>query len=92
MIRVPDASTIGGSDHFELYSKTIALRGGRLANAQESLTGAHINLASSMNRMTFDIGIAFEDAARMAIKLLGWVSNRLPYGIASGRSQDGIDE
>lgn len=60
-------STIGGSDHFELYGQQIRLLGGRLVNAEGSLAGAHVTMAEGVARLISVLQIAPEQALRMAV-------------------------
>ncbi len=67
MILVSDAmSTIGGPNSFELYGEVITVENGRLVNANGSLAGAHIDLASSVSRMVQVVGVPAVDAVKMA--------------------------
>ena len=68
MFIVSDAmSTVGGSDGFTLYGQQIRLVEGRLINAEGSLAGAHITMAESVARLITRIGLAPEQALRMAV-------------------------
>lgn len=58
MVLVSDAmSTIAGPDRFELYGEVIRVQDGRLVNANGSLAGAHIDLATSVRRLIDNVGI-----------------------------------
>jgi N-acetylglucosamine-6-phosphate deacetylase len=62
-------STVGGTDHFMLYGQEIRLLDGRLVNAEGSLAGAHVTMAQSVARLISVLGIAPEQALRMAVTL-----------------------
>lgn len=65
---VSDAmATVGGPDHFELYGNRVALKDGRLINAEGGLAGAHITQAKAVQRLVAQIGLTPEAALRMAI-------------------------
>ena len=67
---VSDAmSTVGGSDHFNLYGDVIRLQNGRLVNSEGSLAGAHVTMAESVARLITVVGIAPEAALRMAVTI-----------------------
>lgn len=68
MFLVSDAMpTVGGPDHFQLYGQDIRLRNGRLVNAEGNLAGAHVTQAEGVARLIQHVGIAPQDALRMAI-------------------------
>jgi N-acetylglucosamine-6-phosphate deacetylase len=60
-------STVGGTNQFMLYGQKIRLMDGRLVNAEGSLAGAHITMAQSVARLISVLGIAPEQALRMAV-------------------------
>lgn len=62
-------ATVGGPDRFSLYGREICLRNGRLINAEGALAGAHVTLAESVARLIGAVGIAPEQALRMAISV-----------------------
>jgi len=62
-------STVGGADSFVLYGQDIQVQGGRLVNAEGSLAGAHVTMAESVARLITVLGIAPEQALRMAISV-----------------------
>lgn len=77
MFLVSDAmSTVGGSDHFQLYGQNIRLRHGRLVNDEGSLAGAHVTMAESVERLVRVVGIAPETALRMAVTVPARVMRR----------------
>lgn len=68
MFLVSDAMpTVGGPDHFQLYGQDIRVRNGRLINAEGNLAGAHVTQAEGVARLIHTVGIAPQDALRMAI-------------------------
>lgn len=70
MFLVSDAMpTVGGPDHFQLYGQNIRLRDGRLINAEGNLAGAHVTQAQGVARLISRVGIAPQDALRMAITI-----------------------
>ncbi|MBE0412235.1 N-acetylglucosamine-6-phosphate deacetylase [Yoonia sp.] len=70
MFLVSDAMpTVGGPDHFRLYGQDIRLQGGRLINAEGNLAGAHVTQAQGVARLIARVGIAPQDALRMAITI-----------------------
>lgn len=60
-------STVGGSDHFDLYGQEIRLLAGRLVNAEGSLAGAHVTMGESVARLISVLGVTPEQALRMAV-------------------------
>lgn len=67
---VSDAmSTVGGSDHFTLYGQEIRLVDGKLVNAEGSLAGAHVTMAEGVQRLIRVVGVAPEQALRMATSI-----------------------
>lgn len=70
MFLVSDAmSTIGGPDFFELYGQRIEVRDGRLVNAEGSLAGAHIDMATSVRNVATTLGVPVERALAMATSI-----------------------
>lgn len=68
MFLVSDAmATVGGPDSFALYGRTIRQVDGRLVNAEGSLAGAHTTMAQSLQRLISVVGVAPEEALRMAV-------------------------
>lgn len=68
MFLVSDAMpTVGGPDHFQLYGQDIRLQDGRLINAEGHLAGAHVTQAQGVARLIAQLGVAPQDALRMAI-------------------------
>ncbi len=66
MVVVSDAMpTWNGPDEFVLYDMTLRVRDGRLINQEGSLAGAHIDMATSVERLA-RMGIAHEDVLRAA--------------------------
>jgi len=67
MFMVSDAmATIGGPDHFDLYSERIEVRDGALVNAAGSLAGAHIDLVGCLRNAVRYVGLSIEEAYEMA--------------------------
>ncbi|MBL0932210.1 MAG: N-acetylglucosamine-6-phosphate deacetylase [Alphaproteobacteria bacterium] len=70
MFLVSDAmSTVGGPDFFELYGRRIEVRDGRLVNAEGSLAGAHIDMATSVRNVATTLGEPIEHALAMATSI-----------------------
>ncbi len=67
MFLVSDAMpTVGGSKEFNLYGETVSLKGGCLVNQNGNLAGAHTTMFQSIGRLVNRVGIALEEALRMA--------------------------
>ncbi|MCK8485056.1 N-acetylglucosamine-6-phosphate deacetylase [Aliiroseovarius sp. S2029] len=67
MFLVSDAmATVGGPEHFNLYGQHIALKEGRLINAEGSLAGAHVTQAEGVKRLVDRTGTSLTQALRMA--------------------------
>lgn len=67
MVLVSDAmATLGGPPQFELYGEEIRVLNGKLVNQAGSLAGAHIDLATSVQRMINEVGIDPLQVFRMA--------------------------
>lgn len=70
MFLVSDAmSTVGGPDFFDLYGQRIEVRDGRLVNAEGSLAGAHIDMATSVRNVVAKLGEPAEHALAMATSI-----------------------
>ncbi len=70
MFLISDAmSTIGGPDFFELYGQRIEVRDGRLVNAEGSLAGAHLDMATSVRNVATKLGEPVERALAMATSI-----------------------
>ncbi|MBL4811590.1 MAG: N-acetylglucosamine-6-phosphate deacetylase [Rhodobacteraceae bacterium] len=70
MFLVSDAMpTVGGNDSFMLYGETVTLRDGQLVNAEGSLAGAHVTMAQSVQRLVQVLGIAPDQALKMAVSV-----------------------
>jgi N-acetylglucosamine-6-phosphate deacetylase len=70
MFLVSDAmSTVGGPDFFELYGQRIEVRGGRLVNAEGSLAGAHLDIATALRNVVAKLGEPAETALAMATSI-----------------------
>ncbi len=68
MFLVSDAmATVGGAPEFHLYGQSIALRAGRLVNAEGNLAGAHFTQRDGVRRLVENIGVPLEQALRMAV-------------------------
>jgi N-acetylglucosamine-6-phosphate deacetylase len=68
MFLVSDAMpTVGGPDRFALYDQEVAVVDGRLVNAEGALAGAHLCMAWAVTRMIRTVGVAPEEALRMAV-------------------------
>ena len=61
--------TVGGPDCFDLYGQSVHLDGRRLVNSEGSLAGAHTTMAESVARLHHKVGVAAEDALKMAISI-----------------------
>jgi N-acetylglucosamine-6-phosphate deacetylase len=91
MFLVSDAMcTVGGSDRYQLYGQEIRLVGGRLVNAEGSLAGAHVTMAESVARLITVLGIAPEEALRMAVTVPAEVIARPDLAIVEGRGLDDL--
>ena len=63
---VSDAmATVGGPESFTLYGREIAVRGGALVNAEGSLAGAHIDMATSLRNLVREVGLPPAEALAM---------------------------
>jgi len=70
MFLVSDAmSTVGGPDFFELYGQRIEVRDGRLVNAEGSLAGAHLDMATAVRNVVAKLGEPAEMALAMATSI-----------------------
>ena len=70
MFLVSDAmSTVGGPDFFELYGQRIEVRDGRLVNAEGSLAGAHLDMATAVRNVATKLGEPIEQALAMATSI-----------------------
>lgn len=70
MFLVSDAmSTVGGPDFFELYGQRIEVRDGRLVNAEGSLAGAHLDMATAIRNVVAKLGEPAEHALAMATSI-----------------------
>jgi N-acetylglucosamine-6-phosphate deacetylase len=59
--------TVGtGQHHFELMGRQIRLRHGRLVSENETLAGAHLDMASAVRNAVNLVGISLDDALRAA--------------------------
>lgn len=91
MFLVSDAMcTVGGSDRYQLYGQEIRLVGGRLVNAEGSLAGAHVTMAESVARLITVLGIAPEEALRMAVTVPAEVIARPDLAMVEGRGLDDL--
>lgn len=91
MFLVSDAMcTVGGSDRYQLYGQEIRLVGGRLVNAEGSLAGAHVTMAESVARLITVLGIAPEEALRMAVTVPAEVIARPDLAMVEGRGVDDL--
>ena len=82
--------TVGGSDHFSLYGDTIRLHEGRLVNSEGSLAGAHVTMAESVARLISEVGIAPDQALRMAVTIPAQVIGAPHLAQITGRKLDDI--
>lgn len=70
MFLVSDAmSTVGGPDFFDLYGQRIEVRDGRLVNAEGSLAGAHLDMATAVRNVVAKLGEPAEHALSMATSI-----------------------
>jgi N-acetylglucosamine-6-phosphate deacetylase len=91
MFVVSDAmSTVGGSDHFTIYGQEIRLVNGRLVNTEGSLAGAHVTMAQSVARLITVLGIAAEQALRMAVTVPAQVIRAPDLAQIIGRDTDDL--
>ncbi|MEO1638723.1 MAG: N-acetylglucosamine-6-phosphate deacetylase [Pseudomonadota bacterium] len=77
--------TVGGPDSFTLYGQEIRLQDGRLINSEGNLAGAHTTLADGVARLVADVGIATEEALRMAITVPATLAGRADLTTLIGR-------
>ena len=79
LLLVSDAMATAGSDitHFCVGGVDIHLQAGRLADAAGTLAGAHLTMAEAVQNAIAMVGIAPEDALRMATRTpadcMGWL-------------------
>lgn len=78
--------TVGGPDHFNLYGSEIRLVDGRLVNAEGSLAGAHVTMAESLARLIDVVGVAPEQALRMAVTVPADLIGRADLAGVTARS------
>ena len=86
---VSDAmATVGGPDSFTLYGQEITVRDGRLVNAQGSLAGAHIDMATSLANLVRHVDLPLEEAIAMVTdvprSLLGLPRQTIETGSSLG--------
>lgn len=86
MVLVSDAMpTVGGPDHFDLYGQRIALRDGRLVNAEGNLAGAHSTMLWGVQRLVDRVGLGLEQALHMAISAPAALLGQPHLGRITGR-------
>lgn len=91
MVLVSDAMpTVGGPDHFDLYGQRIALRDGRLVNAEGNLAGAHSTMLWGVQRLTGQVGVPLEQALQMAITAPSELLGKPHLGRVAGRFVDDL--
>lgn len=91
MVLVSDAMpTVGGPDHFDLYGQRIALRDGRLVNAEGNLAGAHSTMLWGMQRLVGQVGLPLEQALHMAITAPAALIGKPHLGQVAGRFVDDL--
>ena len=78
--------TVGGSDRFSLYGDEIRLEGGQLVNSDGSLAGAHVTMAESVARLISQVGVAPDQALRMAVTIPARVIGADHLAQVSGRA------
>ncbi|WP_246026596.1 N-acetylglucosamine-6-phosphate deacetylase [Paracoccus luteus] len=82
---VSDAmATVGGPDRFALYGRDIAVRDGRLVNADGALAGAHVDLVTCLRRLHRDGGVALDRCLAMATDIPRAAMRLPPLAIAPG--------
>ena len=87
MFLVSDAMpTVGGKASFDLYGSEIALKDGRLINAQGSLAGAHVTMAESAARLVSELGLSPEAALSMAVTVPADLIDRPDLGRITDRA------
>ncbi|MDJ1009109.1 MAG: N-acetylglucosamine-6-phosphate deacetylase [Paracoccaceae bacterium] len=57
--------SVGGPDRFELYGQTVTLKDGKLVNAEGSLAGAHIDMATSLANLVRHAALPLAQACAM---------------------------
>ncbi|MCG6116784.1 MAG: N-acetylglucosamine-6-phosphate deacetylase [Aquimonas sp.] len=62
---MPSVGAAGPSE-FELQGRTVQLREGRLQTAEGTLAGAHLDLAGAVRYLVQSVGVALDEALRMA--------------------------
>ena len=88
---VSDAmATVGGASEFELYGQTIRVENGRLINAEGNLAGAHVTQAQGVQRLVNHVGVALEQALRMAITVPAQVMRQPDLATFVGRHVDDL--
>lgn len=91
MFLVSDAmATVGGPEHFDLYGEHIALKEGRLINAEGSLAGAHVTQAEGIKRLVDCTGTSLTQALRMATSIPADCIGQPEIGRLRGRSVDDV--
>ncbi|WP_322891656.1 MULTISPECIES: N-acetylglucosamine-6-phosphate deacetylase [unclassified Yoonia] len=91
MVLVSDAMpTVGGPDHFDLYGQRIALRDGRLINAEGNLAGAHATMLWGVQRLAGQVGLPLEQALQMAITAPSELLGKPHLGRVTGRFIDDL--
>jgi len=91
MVLVSDAmATVGGPDTFDLYGQTIALKNGKLVNAEGNLAGAHVTQAMGVKRLVEHVGVPLVTALRMAITTPATSIGRPDLTQLIGQSSDAV--
>jgi N-acetylglucosamine-6-phosphate deacetylase len=88
---VSDAMATAASEatQFEVYGIVITLKDGRLTDANGTLAGAHLTMGEAVATAVRDIGIALDDALRMATSTPAETIGRTDLGrIAKGAAAD----
>ena len=82
--------TVGGPDRFDLYGRTIAVRDGRLVNAEGALAGAHVDMITSLRRLHRDAGIPLDRCIPMATDIPRAAMGLPTLGIEAGTAAAAI--
>jgi N-acetylglucosamine-6-phosphate deacetylase len=89
MFLVSDAMpTVGGPDAFNLYGSEIRLVDNKLVNAEGSLAGAHTTQLAGVQRLVHRLGLALDEALRMAVSVPGELLGQPLDAIGGANSED----
>ncbi|MDO5368826.1 N-acetylglucosamine-6-phosphate deacetylase [Paracoccus sp. (in: a-proteobacteria)] len=82
--------SVGGPAAFTLYGRRIALRDGRLVNADGALAGAHLDMMTGLARLHLQGGVALGDCIAMAGDVPRRAMGLAPLALALGTPADHI--